>query len=116
MGVAHTLSRTFFWSENILWKEDLLGHRTIVFLSGKDSIINTPQVRTYLQDTSANHTDQASEKKALSEPELGTRCPEAKSRLDVMWYEDLDHGQIFNDALIRNRLIRDVVTEAGNAL
>ncbi len=100
MGVAHTLSRTFFWSENILWKEDLLGHRTIVFLCGQDSIINTPQVRAYLQDRSANHTNRAFEEKK-------------ESWLDVVWYEDLDHGQIFNDTLIRNCLIRDVVTEAG---
>jgi hypothetical protein len=51
MGVAYTLSRTFFWSENILWKNDLLSHHATVFLVGKDSIIDAPLVYEYLQAT-----------------------------------------------------------------
>ncbi|RMD41346.1 hypothetical protein DV735_g3803, partial [Chaetothyriales sp. CBS 134920] len=50
IGVAHTLFRTFFWSENILWKEDILNHRCIVFLGEKDSIVNAPKVLAYLRE------------------------------------------------------------------
>jgi hypothetical protein len=113
MGVAHTLSRTFFWSENILWKEDLLDNRTIVFLGGKDSIINTAEVRAYLQDTDTRYGDQVSEKKELSKVGPMMHSPGENDLLKVVWYEELDHGQIFNDALTRNRLIREILTETG---
>ena len=116
MGVAHTLSRTFFWSENILWKEDLVDRRTIVFLSGKDSIINTPQVRAYLQNTGTHQSSQAFEKKELSKTDSMLSCSGEEGLLKVVWYEDLDHGQIFDNALTRDRLIRDVIAEAGRLL
>ncbi|KAG8752561.1 hypothetical protein FRC12_011891 [Ceratobasidium sp. 428] len=59
-GVAHTLSRHFFWAQNILWKEDLahIGKRSIdadqstprvaIVLSGSDIIVDAPAVWTYL--------------------------------------------------------------------
>ncbi|KAG8740381.1 hypothetical protein FRC10_004390 [Ceratobasidium sp. 414] len=55
-GVAHALSRHFFWTQNILWKEDLalVGladqsvPRVAVVLSGNDIIVNTHAVWAYL--------------------------------------------------------------------
>ena len=48
MGVSHTLFRRFFWSENILWKEDIQNRRVTVVLSGKDLIVDTKAVKAYL--------------------------------------------------------------------
>lgn len=50
MGVSHTLSRHFFWNENILWKKDLKGRRVTVSLGGRDLIVNTEAVGKYLSD------------------------------------------------------------------
>lgn len=55
MGVSHTLARSFFWSENILWKEDLGGRRLSVFLAGKDIIVNTKEVARYLSSRPREH-------------------------------------------------------------
>jgi len=55
MGVSHTLARSFFWSENILWKEDLGGKRLSVFLAGKDIIVNTKEVARYLSSRPREH-------------------------------------------------------------
>lgn len=57
IGIAHTLGRRFFWSENVLWKEDLVvggrrtgnGHRDMtVVLSGRDDIVDVRAVKGYL--------------------------------------------------------------------
>jgi pimeloyl-ACP methyl ester carboxylesterase len=48
MGVSHSLSRCFFWCENVLWKNDI-GHRPVtVSLAGQDLIVNTRAVGDYL--------------------------------------------------------------------
>jgi pimeloyl-ACP methyl ester carboxylesterase len=48
MGVAHTLSRHFFWSENVIWADDLRGRDVTVSLAGRDLIVNTAAVSRYL--------------------------------------------------------------------
>ncbi|KAK3304693.1 uncharacterized protein B0T15DRAFT_568446 [Chaetomium strumarium] len=48
MGVAHTLSRRFYWADNILWKEDLQNHRVAVSLAEKDLIVDTTAIGAYL--------------------------------------------------------------------
>jgi hypothetical protein len=54
MGVSHSLSRCFFWSENVLWKNDI-GHRPVtVSLAGQDLIVNTRAVGDYL----ASHNEE----------------------------------------------------------
>lgn len=115
MGVAHTLSRRFFWSENILWKEDLIECHATVFLSGKDSIINAPQVRAYLQGLERHQTD-----KHLNQSEIGLAAQtvpsrQAQGRLNVVWCTDLDHGQIFDFRVWRTRLESEILTLAARA-
>jgi hypothetical protein len=105
MGVAHTLSRTFFWAENILWKEDILNHRCIVFLGEQDSIINASNVLSYIQrETEPNG-------KSFSAAEGYQRC-ETKGPLSVVWCANLDHGQVFDLPEWRARLISEVLGEA----
>ena len=45
--IAHSLSRNFFWNQNLLWPEDLLCPALVV-LSGQDSIVPAHSVRRYL--------------------------------------------------------------------
>ncbi|KAK0958704.1 hypothetical protein LTR54_018501, partial [Friedmanniomyces endolithicus] len=52
-GVAHSLARTFFWSECILWKEELEGRRVTVSLAERDLIVNTDAVKRYLAGDSS---------------------------------------------------------------
>ncbi|KAF2435389.1 hypothetical protein EJ08DRAFT_675208 [Tothia fuscella] len=89
-GVAHTLARRFFWFENILWREDIADRRATVFLSERDLLVNTPEVRNYLlEDSRKEDVD-------------GTR------RLSVVWCKGLDHGQVFETKKWRGRLLDEV--------
>lgn len=97
MGVAHTLSRTFFWSENILWKHDVSGRRITVILSAKDLIVDTEAVGRY-----------------LTEDEEGVPGKDWRERewkgegIDVLWFKDLDHAQVFDRKSDRDLLVNVV--------
>ncbi len=95
MGVAHTLSRRFFWSENILWKHDLEARRVTVVLCGKDVIIDTEAVAQYLKGPSIS--SKGNDWKAESWKGAG---------LDMLWFQELDHGQVFDLKKHRDRLVK----------
>ena len=104
MGVSHTLSRRFFWSENILWKHDIKDRPVTVSLSGKDLIVDTDAVRRYLTGKNGPLDSESS-------PVENGRTMRWKSNgLDVLWFDDLDHAQVF-DLKKNRRLLGDVVRE-----
>mmetsp|Transcript_21648 Transcript_21648/g.50605 ORF Transcript_21648/g.50605 Transcript_21648/m.50605 type:complete len:645 (-) Transcript_21648:112-2046(-) len=70
--IAHSLSRNFFWNQNLLWPEDLKCP-AIVVLSGQDSIVPAYSVRRYLA---------AFKRKG------------GHKHLRTMWFNDLGHGEI----------------------
>ncbi|KAL8674222.1 MAG: hypothetical protein Q9168_001390 [Polycauliona sp. 1 TL-2023] len=86
MGVAHTLSRKFFWQDNIIWKHELEGRRVTVVLAGKDLIVNTEAVGRYLAGEESQATQDSSWK---SQEWKGTG-------LDIIWHGVLDHAQVFD--------------------
>jgi pimeloyl-ACP methyl ester carboxylesterase len=94
-NVAHTLGRCFFWAENILWKEEISGRRATVALMGRDLIMNTDSVGRYLCNDSK-----------------GNGAWKSKSwtgeGLDVLWYNDLDHAQVFDRAIDRSLLVKAI--------
>lgn len=96
MGVSHTLSRRFFWSENILWKHDLQGRRVTVVLCGKDLIVDTEAVGRYLKGSSI--TSKGGEEWKTESWKGGD--------LDVLWFQDLDHAQVFDFQNHRDRLLK----------
>jgi len=112
MGVAHTLSRTFFWSQNIVWKHDLFERHATVFLSGKDSIVNAPQVRKYLEDLQDHNTSKQAEQDNAKDLEESIQAPGEAGSLEVVWCADLDHGQVFELAPWRERLKMEILRKA----
>jgi len=86
MGVAHTLGRRFFWSDNIIWKSDIKDRRTTVVLSGQDLIVDTETVGRYLV---ADGSDTEVEENWKDRTWKGIG-------LDVLWFDDLDHAQVFD--------------------
>lgn len=88
MGVSHTLSRCFFWNENILWKEDLTDRKVTVVLCERDLIVDTKTVREYL----------AGEGKWEDTLQMS-------NNLDVLWFEGIDHAQVFDRMGDRKRLL-----------
>lgn len=133
LGVSHTLSRHFFWSENVLWKKDLSGRNMTVCLSGKDLIVNTEAVGSYLasKDDHRELAPSASQSSGslidilpLETPSSATDADDAplntldgqdldawKHRpwtgkgIDIFWFENIDHAQIFDKEARRRPLI-----------
>lgn len=101
MGVSHTLSRRFFWSENILWKEDIQCRRVTVVLG--------EVVGMYLTGADNRGRETGSWKEGVWKGD----------GLDVLWFRELDHAQVFDKKRTRGRLV-DVVrrycTEWGEGL
>ncbi|KAH8809303.1 hypothetical protein F5884DRAFT_822345 [Xylogone sp. PMI_703] len=122
VGVAHSLGRRFFWSQNIIWKEDLEGRRITVVLSGKDLIVNTKAVKGYLTTTysegflangnavrTANREGTARIVKSGAE-DAGEWItgPRTGSGLEVLWFEHLDHAQVFDFEKTRRSVVETV--------
>ncbi|EKM52202.1 uncharacterized protein PHACADRAFT_148672 [Phanerochaete carnosa HHB-10118-sp] len=78
--IARTLARHFFWAENILWREDIVGRRVGVVLSGRDQVVNAGEVRRYLTQG--------------ADPEFCWVSED--SMLEVLWYPNLDHSKVFD--------------------
>ncbi|KAH6664696.1 hypothetical protein B0J14DRAFT_243857 [Halenospora varia] len=135
MGVSHTLSRHFFWNENVLWKQDLEARNTTVSLSGRDLIVNTEAVGRYLSDqpksviengyrdevpeTVREQSENDDEEEIAGENGHalnGLHDDEWKSRpwrgegIDVLWFKDLDHAQVFDTRTSRQRVIGAIRT------
>lgn len=95
MSVAHTLSRHFFWSDNILWKDETQQRLVTVVLSGKDIIVDTETVGRYLSGTT------------LEEGHWKHQQWRGQD-LDILWFDDLDHAQVFDSEQNYRRLIEVV--------
>ncbi|KAL3418524.1 hypothetical protein PVAG01_10240 [Phlyctema vagabunda] len=130
MGVAHTLARHFFWNENVLWKKDLVGRKVTVSLGGRDLIVNTSAVGKYLSTKSAEweesltrdqdvlvdlgEDDEESEERKRDSQESLVDGQEWKDRawkpegINVLWFKDLDHAQVFDKPTTRSRIIEVV--------
>lgn len=123
-GVAHTLGRRFFWSENILWLEDLMplvrgGMKVSVSLSGRDLIVNTEAVATYLAkgmiDKAGIHANGNKEHcSARHEIQSLKDRPWTGDGLEVLWFDDTDHGQVFEQRQKRAKLLKVVRTYCGS--
>ncbi|KAK7177821.1 alpha beta hydrolase fold family [Paraphaeosphaeria sporulosa] len=98
MGVSHTLFRRFFWSENILWKEDIGNHRVTVVLGGKDLIVDTEIVKAYLTDSESVRPAKGGWEERVWKGD----------GLDVLWFPELDHGQVFDKKSTRVKLVKIV--------
>ncbi|GIZ36538.1 hypothetical protein CKM354_000000900 [Cercospora kikuchii] len=107
-GVAHTLGRRFFWSENVLWLEDLheimkkRDMRVTVSLGERDLIADTTSVGRYLAGVKRNPDG--------TWPEHWKRENWRGEGLDVIWNEDQDHSQVFDSKQSRAGLVAAVKT------
>lgn len=123
-GIAHTLGRHFFWSENVLWRDRLMelvqnGMRVTASLASKDLIVDTESVGMYLMENQIPDPVLKTEHDGQQHMEL--QAPNAsvthwKQRpwrglnLDVMWWEGLDHAQVFDKYDTRSKLV-DILIE-----
>jgi hypothetical protein len=103
MGVAHTLFRTFFWSQNIIWKDEISDKRVTAFLGGSDLIVDTKQVGRYLTNWHERRDDEGGWKGE----DHGWTGPDG--RLKVVCGKELDHAQIFDSKRWMKVLVDEVL-------
>lgn len=123
-GVAYTLGRHFFWSENILWHDRISelvksGMNMTASLAGRDLIVNTQAVREYLAQHAIPDPVMGTEKDGQrhfdSKTEGDAKVEEWKSRdwkgkgLEVVWFDDMSHAQVFDTREVREKLVKMLV-------
>jgi pimeloyl-ACP methyl ester carboxylesterase len=148
MCVSHTLSRHFFWSENILWKEDLDGRNVTVSLSGNDLIVDTESVGRYMSagnvpwvtstaspallinvddvirervdrkalNSHASQVDSDVDEEADIEVDTWKEQLWKGKGIDVLWFENLDHAQVFDKLATRRPLLRAIKSYCTEAV
>lgn len=101
--IARALARHFFWSQSVLFKEDLeecvkAGRRVAVVLSGQDQIVDAPEVWRYL----------------TGEDEPTARWSRPGGGLDVYYMKGLDHAMVF-DTRERRKVLLSALREIQGA-
>ena len=102
-GIAHTLTRRFLWLENMLWREDIEkrnDQRCTVVLSGKDIITDTDTLARYLTRPAMADARQDIDKYAGRK-----KLPWTGHGLEVLWFADLNHAEVFDTAKDRSVLL-----------
>lgn len=121
-NIAHTLGRHFFWSQNVLWRDRALelvqrGMKITASLASHDLIVDAQAVGTYLTEHQVDAKD--SEKLERVQTEASIHASDDKYGtadawkhrswdgvgLEVIWWEGLDHGQVFDQPSTRLRLV-----------
>ncbi|KAF2485098.1 hypothetical protein BDY17DRAFT_292925 [Neohortaea acidophila] len=125
-GIAHTLGRHFFWSENVLWRDRIMelvgkGMKMTASLASKDLIVDTQAVGMYLTENIVPDPVLKEDEDGRKQMELqvgkeayGTahqwkHRPWRGNGLEVIWWEGLDHAQVYDQASTRARLIEVLV-------
>jgi hypothetical protein len=81
-----------------LWKEDIQDHRVAVVLAGRDVIVDTRAIGAYLTGAADWSLETESWENGVWKGD----------GLDVLWFQDLDHGEVFTERKSRKRLV-DIV-------
>lgn len=126
-GVAYTLGRHFFWSQNVIWRDRIMqlvdgGMRMTVSLASRDLIVDTQAVGAFLAKHDVPDPVLVTDKTNQKHMELGTHesndGKDGKAEvegwkqrtltgkgLEVLWWDDFDHAQVFDERKTRAKLV-----------
>lgn len=121
-GVAHTLGRHLFWSESVLWREQiekLIKNHDMRFtasLSSEDLIVNTRSVRDYLAEVNLPSVTTSSETTVAEECVDSRKCledvgPDARrgAGLEILWWDGYGHAAVLETRRDRAKLAKVVL-------
>ncbi|TEA12995.1 hypothetical protein C8034_v005508 [Colletotrichum sidae] len=139
-GVAHCLGRYFFWRENAVWADELVGRtaapehaaghgrkltrQVTVCLSGLDLIVDSHAVARYLvKEGRADYPawlqrDHGQNNAAGPDTGFvpGGDCEYHRatgSGVDILWFPNKDHSQVFDSPRGRARIVAAVQGDSG---
>ena len=87
-----------------MWKRDVEDRRVSVMLSGKDLISNTSVVGRYLMQRGQEARDEDDAPNDDDDDEWKNRKWTGQG-IEVLWFEKLDHAQVFDSKSDRRRLV-----------
>ncbi|KAF8259394.1 Alpha/Beta hydrolase protein [Lactarius quietus] len=96
--IARALARHFFWFENILFREDVMGAgkpHVAVSIAGRDQIVDARAVWGYLTGGEEDQGRLGS----------GSRGRWARDGLEVIYFPELDHATVFDARANRAELL-----------
>ena len=118
MMISHTLARRFFWSQYILWKEDIADFPLTATLSGQDIIVPTQAVWNYLTLSTAEGDGCPPPDRDVDKTEDDGTTEWKEGRLKVLWFENFNHADLFTSKGHRRamaRIIQDYSVQFGEA-
>jgi pimeloyl-ACP methyl ester carboxylesterase len=101
MCVPHSITRRFDWLENVLWKSQMIGRTMTVALASRDIIIDTNALQEYLVGDAKLKSQLANSRDVLDKQWKPTQ-----EGLDVIWYGELNHAEMFDSAEARRPLVK----------
>ncbi|POS68920.1 hypothetical protein DHEL01_v212686 [Diaporthe helianthi] len=130
-GVAHCLGRHFFWRDNAIWADELTGRNTskgsrgngygnlrqvAVCLAGFDFIVDSHNIARYLTEGDREILSVGLQGEQARCEVPGTQTagisgtddehrPSVGSGIDVLWFHDKDHAQVFGSGRERGRIV-----------
>ncbi|EME85214.1 uncharacterized protein MYCFIDRAFT_207514 [Pseudocercospora fijiensis CIRAD86] len=121
--IAHTIGRHFFWSENILWRDQIEhlvvnhGMRLTASLASEDLIVNAKAVKAYLTEKEIPNpvvveNGNGQMEMQLHDTPLRRYMPWKGKGVDVLWFEGYDHAEVFDAGEDRTMLVNVLVEYA----
>lgn len=88
-----------------MWKEDIQNYHVTVVLGGKDLIVDTEVVKAYLTENKSVRPQKGNSEEGLWKGD----------GLDVLWFPELDHAQVFDKKCTRLKLVNIVGSYCGRS-
>jgi len=113
-GVVQALTRSFVWVENSLWREDVEERsgggdiedgRCTVALAGKDIITDTETLGLYLTRDRHHGRKWYEQPLSFSTQEWKSEQWTGNKRLELIWFPEANHAEIFDTKADRDRLM-----------
>lgn len=93
MGVAHSITRRFDWSENVLWRDEMKDRTITVVLAGGDIVLDPYALVKYLSESPELKTQ------FLKRPDFErAQGISGAAELNILWYDKLNHSEVFDSA------------------
>lgn len=93
MCIAHSITRRFDWSKNVLWKDEMRGRTMTIALAGEDIIIDPFVLQHYLM---SDKDLKPRAYKAKDVPHAGRNHD--RKGLDIVWFDGINHSEMFDRA------------------
>lgn len=114
IGICPAIMRRFDWTQNVLWLEEISQIQVDVVLAGKDVIVDTRKLRSYLLKNGFDNAGCQVKNDSGIDLDVMPALQKANQH-HIHFHEHYDHGEIFLRSLGRIELASLVLKRCGNS-